>query len=239
MKRVIAEMGGKDFILIDETYDNLDWAAEQVVAGAFGFQGQKCSACSRLIVAESQYDELIPKIIEKTKAIKMGDVTDNKNWLGAVSSKSAFEKICSYIEVGKIEGELLIGGNSNNETGYYIEPTIFLVNSKDAKIFQEEIFGKVLAIIKTKTYEEGVELANCTEYGLTGALFSRDEKRLKDANLDLHCGNLYLNKKCTGALVDVHPFGGFNMSGTDSKAGSRDYLLLFMQGKSVSRMIGK
>jgi 1-pyrroline-5-carboxylate dehydrogenase len=143
-----------------------------------------------------------------------------------------------YIEIGKGEGKLLTGGKKvAGLNGYYIEPTIFDDVQPTARIAQEEIFGPVLAVIKAKNYDHALEIANGTKFGLTGAVFSKSEERLERARNEFFVGNLYLNRKCTGALVDVHPFGGFNMSGTDSKAGSRDYLLLFMQGKSVTKKI--
>jgi 1-pyrroline-5-carboxylate dehydrogenase len=235
IKRVVAEMGGKDTIVVDETAD-LDAAAEGIVAAAFGYSGQKCSACSRAVVVESVYDEVVGKVAERTKALKVGDVRSRESFTGPVSSKRQYEKILGYIEVGKTEGRLLAGGGAATEAGpgYFIEPTVIADVDPRARIAQEEIFGPVLAVIKAKDYDEALAIANNTEFGLTGALYSADRERLDRARSDFHVGNLYLNRKCTGALVDVHPFGGFNMSGTDSKAGGRDYLLLFLPGKSVA-----
>jgi len=233
IKRTILEMGGKDFIMVDETADVED-AAEGIVKAAFGFQGQKCSACSRAIIHESIYEELVQTVVEKAKSISVGKPDDPDNFMGAVIDEAAFNKIMSYIEIGHSEGKLQLGGNHAGEGGWFIEPTVFSDISSDDRLAQEEIFGPVLAIVKYSSFEEGINIANGTMFGLTGALYSNDRQRLETGRRDLHTGNLYLNRKCTGALVAVQPFGGFNMSGTDSKAGGRDYLLLFTQGKSVT-----
>ena len=233
IKRTILEMGGKDFIMVDETAD-LDEAANGIVASAFGFQGQKCSACSRAIIQEGIYDELLEKVVERTKKLKVGQPDNPKNNMGAVIDAAAHAKILEYIELGKKEGRLVLGGGKAQRGGWFIEPTIFADIKPDARLAQEEIFGPVLAFIKFKDFLEGIKIANGTIYGLTGALYSRDRRHLETGRRELHTGNLYLNRKCTGALVGVQPFGGFNMSGTDSKAGGRDYLLLFTQAKSVA-----
>jgi 1-pyrroline-5-carboxylate dehydrogenase len=232
LKRVIAEMGGKDAIVVDDEAD-LEAAANAIVVSAFGYQGQKCSACSRLIIVESVYDELIEMVVEKTKSLSIGPAMEN-HFMGPVINQSAEEKILSYIEIGKGEGKLVTGGEKAPGNGFYIRPTIFIDVAPEAKIAQEEIFGPVLSVIKAKDYKEAIDIANGTIYGLTGSFFSNNREKINYAKKYFHCGNLYINRKCTGALVDVHPFGGFNMSGTDSKAGGRDYLLLFLQGKSVS-----
>jgi 1-pyrroline-5-carboxylate dehydrogenase len=233
IKRTILEMGGKDFILVDADAD-LDAAADGIVAAAFGFQGQKCSACSRAIIHADVYPEMVEKIATRTKALKVGHPEEWGMNMGAVIDKSAHESILAYIESGKNDGRCVAGGNKGSSEGYYIEPTVIADIPPTAKIACEEIFGPVLAIIKCKDFDEGVKIANGTEYGLTGALYTRNRRNLERGRSELHCGNLYLNRKCTGALVGVQPFGGFNMSGTDSKAGGRDYLLLFTQAKSVS-----
>lgn len=233
LKRVVAEMGGKDAMLIDSEVD-VDYAVGEVVKAAFGFQGQKCSACSRAIVDEKIYDEFVEKLAVKTKEVKVGDPRDNAP-AGPVISESAYNSIKNYIEIGKSEGRLLAGGTTPDaDKGYFISPTVIADVPDTARIAKEEIFGPVLAVIKSKNFDDGVRIFNDTIYGLTGGLITNNPEKLERGKRELHCGNLYLNRKCTGALVDVHPFGGFNMSGTDSKAGSRDYLQLFMQGKSVA-----
>ncbi len=236
IKRTVLEMGGKDFIFADETADPEDVATGIVIA-AFGFQGQKCSACSRAIIHEDIYDAVVKLVVAKTKEIKVSEPDHMASGMGAVIDKAGYEKIMSYIEIGKTEGTLLTGGNPAGDGGWFIEPTVIGDVAPNARIAQEEIFGPVLAIVKCKSFEEGLEIANSTKFGLTGALYSQCRDRLETARRDLHCGNLYLNRKCTGALVAVQPFGGFNMSGTDSKAGGRDYLLLFTQGKSVAEKL--
>jgi 1-pyrroline-5-carboxylate dehydrogenase len=235
IKRVVAEMGGKDTIVVDETAD-LDAAAEGIVAAAFGFSGQKCSACSRAVIVDQVYDDVLNRVAERTKALKVGPVDAGDVFTGPVVSKRAYEQILGYIDVGKQEGRLVAGGSAAKEAGpgYFIEPTVFADVDPKARLAQEEIFGPVLAVIRARDYDDALAIANNTEFGLTGAVYSSDRERLERARTDFHVGNLYLNRKCTGALVDVHPFGGFNMSGTDSKAGGRDYLLLFLQGKSVA-----
>jgi 1-pyrroline-5-carboxylate dehydrogenase len=232
LKRTILEMGGKDAVVVDETAD-LDAAAEGIVSSAFGFQGQKCSAGSRAIIVEKVYDEVLQRVIEKTKTLTMGDVTKPETYVGPVVDENAMNKITDYIEVGKKEGRLLVGGGHHGP-GYFIEPTVIADVDAHARIAQEEIFGPVLAIVKARDFDDALHIANDTEYGLTGALYSKDEKRIERAKQEYHVGNLYFNRKCTGALVGVHPFGGFNMSGTDSKAGGKDYLLLFTQAKAIS-----
>jgi len=233
IKRTILEMGGKDCILVDESA-NPEEAAQGIYASAFGFQGQKCSACSRAIIHESLYDEVVSRVAEMAQKTTIGPTKDFGNFLGPVVDEGAFNKIMEYIEIGKKEGKLLTGGERGPAGGWFIRPTIFGDIGPDARIFQEEIFGPVLACSKVKSFEQGLEYANATDYGLTGALYSNNRQHLEIARRDFHVGNLYFNRKCTGALVGAQPFGGFNMSGTDSKAGGRDYLLLFTQAKSVS-----
>ena len=233
LKRTILEMGGKDSIVVDETAD-LDAAAEGIVVSAFGFQGQKCSACSRAIVVDEVYDKVLEKVVERAKKLNMGDPTDRKTYMGAVIDDKAFKKISEYIDLGRKEGRVVLGGKADNSKGFFIEPTIVADVEPKARLSQEEVFGPVLAFVRAKNYDHALEIANNTEFGLTGAVFSRSRERLERAREDFHVGNLYFNRKCTGALVGVQPFGGFNMSGTDSKAGGPDYLLLFTQGKSIT-----
>lgn len=235
LKRVIAEMGGKDGVVVDETAD-LDAAAAAIVASAFGFQGQKCSAGSRAIIVESVYDEVVEKVTELTKNLTVG-LPEENHAIGPVIDQKSVDKIMSYIEIGKAEGRLLTGGSRANGNGFYIEPTVFADVEPKARIMQEEIFGPVLALAKAVDWKEAIEIYNDTDYGLTGAYHSKGTERIDYALENMHCGNLYINKKCTGALVGAHPFGGFNMSGTDSKAGGYDYLLLFTQAKLKSRKL--
>ena len=237
IKRVVAEMGGKDAIIVADDAD-IDSAAAGVVASAFGFQGQKCSACSRLIVDEKVHDQLMEKILALTGKLKIAQPTEPDTNLGSVINKRAFENTLKYIQKGIDEGgKVVAGGSGDGSDGYFIEPTIIDDVKPGATIEQQEIFAPVLAVIKARDFDHALEIANGTEFGLTGALYSKSPERLERARNEFHVGNLYLNRKCTGALVGVHPFGGFNMSGTDSKAGGREYLLQFMQGKSISQKI--
>lgn len=239
LKRSILEMGGKDAVLVDESAD-LDSAADGIVASAFGFQGQKCSAGSRTIIVDQVYDTIQTQVVEKTRHLLQGapDLGPEIHQ-GPVSSLKAFQKIMSYIEVGTQEGKLLLGGHAKEtpEGGYYIEPTIFGDVPPTARIAQEEIFGPVLTMIRVKDFDTALKIANSTDFGLTGAVYSRSRERLERARREFHVGNLYFNRKCTGALVGVQPFGGFNLSGTDSKAGGPDYLLLFTQAKSITEKL--
>jgi len=233
IKRVVAEMGGKDTIVVDSEAD-VDSAVAGTLASAFGFQGQKCSACSRVVVDKSIYNEFVKKLKESVSKLKSGNPAENI-YCGPVINKASYNKVLEYIEIGKKEGKLLIGGNKVKDLdGYFIEPTVFTDIKPNARLAQEEIFGPVLAVIKSNNFEDALKIANNTVYGLTGAVYSKNKNKLVLAKKEFHVGNLYLNRKCTGAMVDVHPFGGFNLSGTDSKAGSRDYLMLFLQGKSVA-----
>lgn len=233
IKRVIAEMGGKDFIIVDKDCD-MDAAVANVVSSAFGFQGQKCSACSRAMVHQDIYAEFVGRVVEKTKDIKVGPTVDPDNFMGPVINKAAFDSIMGYIETGKAEGKCLTGGEKAPGDGFFIQPTVIADVGPTAKISLEEIFGPVVAVIKAKDIDEAIDISNNTEYGLTGSIYSRDRANVEKAKRLCHTGNFYVNRKCTGALVGVHPFGGFNMSGTDSKAGGRDYLLLFTQAKLIS-----
>ena len=237
IKRTILEMGGKDSILVCADAD-LDAAVEGVAASAFGFSGQKCSACSRAIIEAPIYDMFVERLRERVEQLSVGDPAQN-NYLGPVINKAALDSMLGYIEIGKGEGRLVAGGHavSTPEGGYFLEPTVIADVAPDATIAQEEIFGPVLALIKVQSFEEGLQVANNTEYGLTGALYTNDRGRLNHARTEFHVGNLYFNRKCTGAMVAAHPFGGFNMSGTDSKAGGPDYLYLFTQAKSVAEKL--
>jgi 1-pyrroline-5-carboxylate dehydrogenase len=231
-------MGGKDSIIVDADA-NLDAAVEGVAQAAFGFQGQKCSTCSRAIVDEKIYDVFLERLKDRVNRIALGDPVENKP-MGPVVSEKAYKGILSYIEIGKKEGRVITGGGAAKEAGegYFIQPTVIADVAPTARIAQEEIFGPVLAVIKSRNYDHALEIANNTEFGLTGAVYSTSREKLERARDEFHVGNLYFNRKCTGAIVGAHPFGGFNMSGTDSKAGGPDYLLLFTQAKSVAEKLG-
>jgi 1-pyrroline-5-carboxylate dehydrogenase len=238
IKRTILEMGGKDSIIVEPDAD-LDAALDGVVASAFGFNGQKCSACSRAIVASDIYDTFCDRLQERVSKLKTGDPAENV-YTGPVISEKSYRKVLSYLEIGKKEGTVLNGGDAigNPEDGYYIAPTVIADVAPTSRISLEEIFGPVLAVIKSQNFDDALAIANNTEYGLTGAIYTSSREKLDRAREEFNVGNLYFNRKCTGAMVGAHPFGGFNMSGTDSKAGGPDYLLLFTQAKSVAEKIG-
>lgn len=239
LKRVVAEMGGKDAIIVDHETD-LEEAAAGVTVSAFGFQGQKCSACSRVIVDEKVYDKFVGLLIARAESITVGPAKDLTNYMGPVINQGSMDSILKYIEIGQKEGGRLVAGGGRTEgNGYFVRPTVIADVDPKATIAQEEIFGPVLAVIKSKDFDHALEIANNTEYGLTGAVYSRNKKKLDRARKEFHCGNLYLNRKCTGAMVGAHSFGGFNMSGTDSKAGGQDYLLQFLQAKSIAEKMRK
>ncbi len=236
IKRVIAEMGGKDAIIVDREAD-LNSAVKNVLWSAFGYQGQKCSACSRAIVDEAVYDQFLDKLKEELSAVKVGPSDQQENYMGPVINESAKRSILEYVEVGKKEGRLIAGGSAVPGDGYFIQPTVIAdINSK-ARIFQEEIFGPVLAVAKARDFDQALQFANDSEYGLTGAVFTKNPEKIRKAREQFFVGNLYINRKCTGAMVGAHPFGGFNMSGTDSKAGGPDYLLQFLQAKSIGEKV--
>jgi len=237
IKRTVLEMGGKDSIIVDAETD-VDTAVEGVAVSAFGFNGQKCSACSRVIVDEKIYDVFVQRLRDRVSKIKVGDPAENY-YMGPVISESAMKGILNYIEIGKREGRLITGGDrvTSLGDGYFIEPTVIADISADARIAQEEIFGPVLAVIKARDFTHALEIANNTEFGLTGAVYTNNPTKIARAKHEFHVGNLYINRKCTGAMVGAHPFGGFNMSGTDSKAGGPDYLYLFTQAKSIAEKV--
>jgi 1-pyrroline-5-carboxylate dehydrogenase len=236
IKRVVAEMGGKDAIVVDREAD-LDQAVTGVLYSAFGYQGQKCSACSRAIVDEAVYDEFLAKLKSKTEALTLGPSDELGNYMGPVINARAKDAILDYIETGKREARLITGGEADSGEGYFIRPTILADVDPKARVFQEEIFGPVLAVAKAKNFDHALEMANDSEYGLTGAVFTRNTANAEKARRQFFVGNLYINRKCTGAMVGAHPFGGFNMSGTDSKAGGPDYLLQFVQAKSIAEKL--
>jgi len=235
IKRTILEMGGKDAIIVDADAD-FNAAVEGVASAAFGFQGQKCSACSRAIVDERIYDKFLEALKARVEKITVGDPTENPN-MGAVINESSMKSILAYIAIGKHDGRLITGGDRAPGEGYFIPPTVIADIKPRSKLEQEEIFGPVLAVIKSRNFDHALEIANDTEFGLTGAVYTKSKEKAERAVREFHVGNLYINRKCTGAMVGAHPFGGFNMSGTDSKSGGPDYLYLFTQAKSVGEKI--
>lgn len=239
LKRSILEMGGKDAVLVDETA-NLEEAAQGIVTSAFGYQGQKCSAGSRAVIVDQVYQQVVGRVVELAKDLTVGAPDAGPDiYMGPVIEQEAMKRIMDYIELGTQEGKLLLGGSplQTPDNGYFIPPTIFGDVPWNARLAQEEIFGPVLTLVRANDFDDALRIANSTEYGLTGALYSNLRERLERARREFHVGNLYLNRKCTGAMVGIHPFGGFNMSGTDSKSGGPDYLLQFSQAKSVAERL--
>src|SRR5215210_6930583 len=232
VKRVIAEMGGKDAMVIDDTAD-VDSAAADIVKSAYGNAGQKCSAASRAILHADIYDEVLGKVLERASMLKIGVPTSADVNVGPVISEPQFEKVSSYVDAGKREGDRVLGEDPGDpQNGYFVSPTIFQVD-RDATVAQEEIFGPVLSVIKARDFDEALRFANDSPYGLTGGVYSKNRANLERARTEFKAGNVYFNRSITGALVGVQPFGGFGMSGTDSKAGGPDYLPLHMLARTV------
>ncbi len=237
LKRMTAELGGKDAIIVDKAAD-VEAAVEGIVTSAFGFQGQKCSACSRAIVHQDVYDAVVEGVVERTRnLVKVGPATEGEATVGAVVDKKQYESIKNYIEIGKKEGRLAYQGENVEGDGYYIPPTIFADVPETARIACEEIFGPVLAIVKAKDFDDALRIANDSDYGLTGSVYSRDRSVLERARAEFEVGNLYLNRKCTGAMMGVHPFGGMKLSGAGSKPGGPDYLLSFVEAKAIGEKL--
>jgi len=233
IKHVVAEMGGKNAIILDGDAD-LDEALIHILHSAFGYQGQKCSACSRIIVLEENYEKFIERLKAAVESIELGATEDPKTFVGAVIDAAAKEKIFYYIQIGKKEGKLLLERNLSDAKGHFVPLSIFTDVQTEHRIAQEEIFGPVLAVMKVRDFDEALEVANGTPYALTGALFSRSPENIAEARKRFRVGNLYINRGCTGAIVGRHPFGGFKMSGLGSKSGGPDYLLHFMVPRNVA-----
>ena len=230
LKRVMAEMGGKDPTVVCADAD-LEAAAQGIVASAFGYAGQKCSACSRVIAEQSVYDGLLRRVTELTAGLRAGLPEDNAA-VGPVIHAASAERIRGYVARGRDTARLVLGGGGE---GAFVEPTIFADVTPDDPLFREEIFGPVLSFTPARDWEHAIELANDSEYGLTAAFYSRDPHKLSEARRRLHVGNLYLNRKCTGALSGTHAFGGYGLSGTNAKVGGPDYLFWFLQTKTVAQ----
>ena len=235
LKRVIAEMGGKNAIIVDESSD-LDQAVQGVVYSAFGYSGQKCSACSRVIVMAAIYETFVARLIEATKSLNVGDAVEPSTTVGPVIDASAQQKIREYIETGKAEATLALELPSP-EPGYFVGPVIFTDVDPQSTIAQEEIFGPVLSVIKADTFDDALEIANGTNFALAGGLYSRTPSHIDRAYADFEVGNLYINRTITGAIVARQPFGGFKLSGVGSKAGGPDYLLQFLDPRTVTENV--
>ena len=235
LKKVIAEMGGKNTIIVDESAD-LDQAVVGVVQSAFGYSGQKCSACSRVIVLQPIYDAFVERLVEATKSLNIGETELPSTQVGPVIDANAQSRILEYIEIGKKEAKLALELPSPSQ-GYFIGPVIFSEVPPDGVIAQQEIFGPVLAVIRANNFQEALEFANGTNYALTGGLYSRTPSHIAQAEADFEVGNLYINRNITGAIVARQPFGGFKLSGVGSKAGGPDYLLQFLEPRTITENI--
>jgi RHH-type proline utilization regulon transcriptional repressor/proline dehydrogenase/delta 1-pyrroline-5-carboxylate dehydrogenase len=235
LKRVIAEMGGKNAVIVDESAD-LDQAVAGVVYSAFGYTGQKCSACSRVIVLDPVYDAFLERFVEATKSLNIGPTDLPSTQVGPAIDATAQTRIREYIAKGKEEAELALEREAP-ENGYFVGPTIFKNVPPTATIAQEEIFGPVVAVIRVKNFDEALQVANGTDYALTGGLYSRTPAHIERANAEFEVGNLYINRGITGAIVSRQPFGGFKLSGVGSKAGGPDYLLQFLEPRHLCENI--
>jgi RHH-type proline utilization regulon transcriptional repressor/proline dehydrogenase/delta 1-pyrroline-5-carboxylate dehydrogenase len=233
VKKIISEMGGKNAIIIDDDAD-LDEAVPHVLYSAFAFQGQKCSACSRVIVLDAVYDKFVDRLVKAAQVYQVGPAEDPTYSMGAVSDSTAMKNILEYVEVGKKEGKLLYSSPIPATEGYWVPLTIIGGITPQHRIAQEEIFGPVLAVMRAGDFNQAIEWANSTRFALTGGVFSRSPEHLTKARREFRVGNLYINRNNTGALVDRQPFGGLRMSGVGTKAGGPDYLLHFMDPRVVT-----
>jgi RHH-type proline utilization regulon transcriptional repressor/proline dehydrogenase/delta 1-pyrroline-5-carboxylate dehydrogenase len=235
LKRVVAEMGGKNAIIVDESAD-LDQAVQGVVYSAFGYSGQKCSACSRVIILAPIYETFVARLVEATKSLNVGDAANPETKVGPVIDAAAQKKIREYIAKGKSEATLALELPSP-EPGYFVGPVIFTDVDPASTIAQEEIFGPVLSVIKAADFGQALAIANGTNYALTGGLYSRTPSHIQQAQAEFEVGNLYINRSITGAIVARQPFGGFKLSGVGSKAGGPDYLLQFLDPRTVTENV--
>ena len=237
LKRVVAEMGGKDAIIVDSSAD-VEAAVEGIVTSAFGFSGQKCSACSRAIVHKDVVDAVVAGVVERTRnLVSVGSGVAGEASMGAVVDANQFKSINEYIEIGKSEGREAYRGEAPDANGYYVPPVIYADVPRTARIACEEIFGPVLSIVTADSFEDALDIANDSDYGLTGSVYARDRAVLERARDDFQVGNLYFNRKCTGAMVGVHPFAGMKLSGTNSKVGGPDYLHNFVEAKAIGERL--
>ncbi|MEP6821838.1 MAG: aldehyde dehydrogenase family protein, partial [Chthoniobacterales bacterium] len=236
LKKMICEMGGKNAIIVDSDAD-LDETIVDTIYSAFGYQGQKCSACSRLIVMEENYDRVVERLIAAAASVRVGDPTAPGILVGPVVDERAYKRIKERIADGKTEATLAYQATDIPAEGYFIPPTIFTDVKPDGRLAQEEIFGPVLSVIKVRDLDEAIRVANNTQYALTGGFFSRSPANIERVKAELEAGNVYINRSCTGAVVGRHPFGGFKMSGGGTKAGGSDYLLQFLVPRVVTENI--
>src|SRR5712692_1542903 len=236
LKRVVCEMGGKNAVIIDSDAD-LDEAIVDSIYSAFGYQGQKCSALSRLIMLEENYDRVLERLLSAAASLRVGNPEEPGMTVGPVIDKTAYERILNYIEIGKSEATLAFQHQNVPAKGYFIPPTIFVDVKPNMRVAREEIFGPVLSVLKARDLDEAIKIANGTDYALTAGFFSRGPANIERAKAEIEAGNVYINRSCTGAVVGRHPFGGFKMSGGGTKAGGEDYLLQFLLPRVVTENI--
>lgn len=236
LKRVVCEMGGKNALIIDADAD-LDEAVVGAVYSAFGYQGQKCSALSRLIVLEDVYEAFVTRLVEAVSDLRVGPPEEPGTVIGPVIDREAQERIRRYIEIGEKEAKVAFAGKVPPGDGYFVAPTLFIDAAPDSQIAREEIFGPVLTVIKARDLDDALRIANGTDFALTGGLYSRSPVNIERVKREFAVGNLYINRTITGAIVARHPFGGFRMSGGGTKAGGRDYLLNFVFPRVVTENV--
>jgi RHH-type proline utilization regulon transcriptional repressor/proline dehydrogenase/delta 1-pyrroline-5-carboxylate dehydrogenase len=233
VKRVVAEMGGKNGLIVDADAD-LDQAVPIVLSSAFGYAGQKCSACARLIVLDAVHDQLVERLVGAAQQLRMGHPREMGTELGPVIDADAHKRVRSFIEQAPAEGHVVLAREDVPETGYFVGPTIVLDVAPDSRLATEEIFGPVLAVMRAASFEEAISRANDTDYALTAGVVSRSPSHIRLATEELRAGNVYVNRSITGAVVGRQPFGGYGLSGVGSKAGGPDYLHQFVDPRAVS-----
>jgi RHH-type proline utilization regulon transcriptional repressor/proline dehydrogenase/delta 1-pyrroline-5-carboxylate dehydrogenase len=236
LKRVVCEMGGKNAIIVDSDAD-LDEAIVDTVYSAFGYQGQKCSACSRLIVLEENYERVVERLLAATASLRVGNPETPGITVGPVIDEEAYRRIEERVRQGSEEATLAFQSKDVPAEGYFVPPTIFTNVKPDSRLAQEEIFGPVISVLKVRDLDEAIRVANSTPYALTAGFFSRSPAHIERVKAELEAGNVYINRSCTGAVVGRHPFGGFKMSGGGTKAGGSDYLLQFLLPRVVTENI--
>jgi RHH-type proline utilization regulon transcriptional repressor/proline dehydrogenase/delta 1-pyrroline-5-carboxylate dehydrogenase len=232
VKRVVCEMGGKNAVILDSDAD-VDEAIGHIIDSAFGYQGQKCSAASRLILVGNVHDRLVTRLVEAVRSLKIGPPEDPRNAIGPLIDEAAKERVAKYIRLGKKEAQCVLEMAAPKE-GYFAGPTIFSDVDPNSRIAQEEIFGPVLSIIRARDFDQALEIANRSSFALTGGVFSRSPAHIDQARREFRVGNLYINRGITGAVVERQPFGGLKLSGIGSKAGGPDYLLQFLEPRTIS-----
>jgi RHH-type proline utilization regulon transcriptional repressor/proline dehydrogenase/delta 1-pyrroline-5-carboxylate dehydrogenase len=232
VKRVICEMGGKNAVIVDSDAD-LDEAVVHIIDSAFGYQGQKCSAASRLILLEEVHDRFLARLVAAVRSLKIGPPEDPRNAIGPVIDATAQRRIAEYIAIGKKEANCVLEMDAPQD-GFFVGPVIFRDVDPTSRIAQEEIFGPVLSVIQARDFDQALEIANNSEFALTGGIFSRSPDHIERARRAFRVGNLYINRGITGAIVERQPFGGLKLSGIGSKAGGPDYLLQFLEPRTIS-----